>query len=337
MSTQLSVVPKTIEDLKQAITEEWQCLQKAGIAAFIRIGDCILHAEEQLGSGTTGYHRFLNELPFSYSHAVKFKALAQNSEIRKTTNWDKLPSSIFTLYQISLLDTKETQDALRTKDITPNTTRHQIASYRQQVAHKHSYQPFCTILISPSLTPKDRASLIASASTAIAKFPDLTFKLSKEVKKEGLAQLRARAEKEYDRLAAKCSPKDRQLSSLVDHSIEAIRKSPRKTLPADFGRRDQLKRDLGIDTSQEIRESNLYKAARHHKVVCRFVSLAKHDPHLKLWTSVIVWCDTGNPKKLQQFADEKIPGKPTPKTAKKKDAIAQARDILGKYHAFISA
>lgn len=337
MSTQLSVVPKTIEHLKQAITEEWQCLQKAGIAAFIRIGDCILHAEEHLGSGTADYHRFLNELPFSYSHAVKFKALAQNSEIRKKTNWDKLPSSIFTLYQISLLDTKETQNAIRTKDITPNTTRHQIASYRQQVAHQHSYQPFCTILISSSLTTKDRFSLIASASHALAKYPDLTFKLSKEVKKEGLAQLRDRAEKEYDRLVARCSPRDRQLSSLVDHAIEAIRKSPRKTLPTDFGRRDQLKRDLGIDTSQEIRRSELYKAARQHKVVCRFLPLAKHDPHLQLWASVIEWCDTGNPKRLQRFADEEIQGKTTPKTAKKKDARAQARHILNEYHAFLGA
>ena len=112
MSTQLAVVPKTIEDLKQAITEEWQRLQKAGIAAFIRIGNCILHAEEYLGSGTTDYYGFLKKLPFSYSHAVKFKALAQHSEISKTTNWDKLPSSIFTLYQISLLDTKDVQDAL---------------------------------------------------------------------------------------------------------------------------------------------------------------------------------------------------------------------------------
>jgi|CXWL01.1.fsa_nt_gi hypothetical protein len=337
MSTQLSVVPKTIDDLKHTITEEWQRLQKAGIAAFIRIGDCILDAEEQLGSGTTGYHRFLNELPFSYSHAVKFKALAQHSEIRKTTNWDKLPSSIFTLYQISLLDTKDVQDALRTKEITPNTTRQQIASHRQQVAHKNSYQPFCTILISSSLTPKDRASLIASASTAIAKYPDLTFKLSKEVKKEGLAQLWERAEKEYDRLVAKYPPKDRQLASLVDHAIEAIRKSSNKTLPTDFGRRDQLKRDLDIDTSQEIRQAELYTAARQYKVICRFLPLAKHDPYLKLWASVIEWCDTGNPKKLQRFADEKMQGKPTPKTTKKKDAMAQARKILDEHHAFISA
>jgi hypothetical protein len=337
MSTQLAVVPKTIDDLKQAITEEWQRLQKVGIEVFIRIGDCILHAEEQLGSGTTDYHRFLNELPFSYSHAVKFKALAQNSEIRKTTNWNKLPNSIFTLYQISLLDTKDFQNALKTKDITPNTTRQQIVSHRQQVAHKHSYQPFCTILISSSLTSKDRASLIASASTALAKYPDLTFKLSKEVKKEGLAQLRERAEKEYDRLVAKRSPKDRQLSSLVDHAIEAIRKSSNKTLPKDFGRRDQLKRDLGIDTSQEIRQAELYTAARQHKVVCRFLPLAKHDPHLKLWAHVIEWCDTGNPKRLQRFADEKIQGKPTAKTAKKKDAMTEARHILKEHHAFLSA
>lgn len=337
MGTQLAVAPKSIDDLKQAITEEWERLQKAGIAAFIRIGDCILHAEEHLGRGTADYQRFLNELPFSYSHAVKFKALAQNSEIRKTTNWNKLPNSIFTLYQISLLDTKDVQDALRTKAITPNTTRQQIATHRQHQASKNGYQPFCTILISSSLTSKDRASLIASASAAIAKYPELTFKLSKEVKKEGLTQLRARADKEYNKLVSKLDPNDRRLSSLVDHAIEAIRKSSSKTLPKDFGRREQLKRDLGIDTSQEIRQAALYKAARQHKVVCRFLPLAKHDPYLKLWAHVIEWCDTGNPKRLQRFADEKAPGKSTPKTAKKKDAIAQARHILDEYHAFLSA
>jgi hypothetical protein len=336
MNTQLSVVPKTTEELRQAIIQEWERAQnvaEATIAAFIRLGNYILDAEKYLGGGTTDYYNFIKQLPFSNSHAVKFKKLALNPVITKKSNWKDLPPSIYTLYQLALMDPKDLQDELSAGEISQKSTRAQI----EHVAHKNSYQPFCTILISSSLNEKDRASLIASASTAIAKYPDLTFKLSKEVKKEGLAQLRARAEKEYDRLVAKCSPKDRQLSSLVDHTIEAIRKSPHKTLRKDFGRRDQLKRDLGIDTTQEIRQSDLYKAARQHKVVCRFLPLGKHDPYLKLWTSVIEWCDTGNPKKLQRFADEEIRGKTTPKTAKKKDAIAEARQILDKHHAFVSA
>lgn len=336
MSTQLAVVSKTIVDLKQAITDEWQRAQDAAeavIAAFIRIGHYILQAEKRLVSGTADYQNFLNELPFSYSHAIKFKKLALNPVITNKSNWNNLPPSIYSLYELTLLDPKDLQDGLSAGAITQKSTRAQI----EQVAHKDSYQPFCTILISSSLTSKDRASLIASASTALAKYPDLTFKLSKEVKKEGLAQLRERAEKEYDRLVAKFPSKDRQLSSLVDHAIEAIRKSPHKTLPKDFGRRDQLKRDLGIDTSQEIRQAELYKAARQHKVVCRFLPLAKHDPHLKLWAHVLDWCDTGNPKRLQRFADEKIQGKPTAKTAKKKDAMTEARHILKEHHAFLNA
>ena len=59
--------------------------------------------------------------------------------------------------------------------------------------------------------------------------------------------------------------------------------------------------------------------------------------HLKLWAHVIEWCDTGNPKRLQRFADEKIQGKPTAKTAKKKDAMTEARHILKEHHAFLSA
>lgn len=337
MNTQLAVVPKTVEDLKQAITAEWQRVQNTGIEAFIRIGDYILDAEGQLGTGTTEYYGFIKQLPFSNSHAVKFKALAQNSEIRKRTNWDKLPSSIFTLYQISLLETKDIQNALRTKDITSNTTRQQIASRRQQVENKTVYQPFCTILISASLTPEGRASLISSSLTTLGKNPDLTFKLSKEVKKEGLAQLRAKAEKEYDRLVAKFPPKDRQLTSLVEHAIEATRKSPEGVLPTEWEQREQLKSDLGIDTSLEIKESTIYKAARVHKVVCRFLSFAKLDPHFKLWTSVIAWCDTGNPKKLQQFAKEKNQEKTKAKIKEKKSALAQAQRILDEYHAFISA
>ena len=108
-------------------------------------------------------------------------------------------------------------------------------------------------------------------------------------------------------------------------------------MPTEWDQRDQLKQYLGIDTSLEIKESDIYKAARVHKVVCRFLSFAKLDPHLKLWTSVLVWCDTGNPKKLQQFAKEKNQEKTKAKIAKKKDAVNQAQRILGEYHAFISA
>ena len=69
MGAQLSVVPKDIDHLKQEITQEWQRAEKgaeAVIAAFLRIGKCILLAEEHLGSGTADYQSFLNELPFSY-------------------------------------------------------------------------------------------------------------------------------------------------------------------------------------------------------------------------------------------------------------------------------
>ncbi len=336
MKTQLSVVPKTIEELEQAIKEEWQRAEKgaeATIAAFISIGNYILDAEKFLGVGTTDYHGFINKLPFTHSHAVKFKKLALNPVITNKSNWKDLPPSIYTLYQLALMDPKDLLDDLSTGKISPKSTRDQVKS----AASKSSYQPFCTILISSSLTPMDRYSLVASASTAIAKYPGLSFKLSKEVKKEGLAYLRARAEKEYDRLIAEYTPKNRKLTSLVEHAIEAIRKSSSKTLPADFGGRDQLKNDLGVDTSQEIRESNIYKAARVHKVVCRFLSFAKLDPHLKLWTSVIAWCDTGNPKKLQQFAKEKIQGTTKAHKAKKKNAMTQAQDILDDHRAYISA
>jgi hypothetical protein len=337
MNTRLSEVPKTIEDLAQAITEEWNGLQNTGIAAFIRIGNYIMDAEARLGSGNIDYYNFMNNLPFSSSHAVKFKALAENPEIRKTSNWNKLPSSIFTLYQISLLETRDIQQALKAKRITPDTTRKQIAAHRLQVANKKVYQPFCTMLISSSLTPEDRASLISSSLTALSKNDALTFRLSKEVKKEGLAKLRARAEKKYDLLVAKFPSQNHKLTSLVDHAIQATRKVKNGILPTDWEQRDLLKSMLGIDTSQDIRVAAIYKAARAHKVVCRFHPYGKHDPRLKLWISVIVWCDTGNPKKLQQFAKEKIQGKTNTKTTQKETAMAQAQRILDEYHAFISA
>jgi len=316
MTTQLALVPKTIEQLKRTIASEWQRAEKGAkevIAAFVRIGVCIRHAEDQLGNGTAAYHSFLGELPFSHSHAVKFKKLADNPVLTKKSNWHNLPPSIYSLYQLTLLDPKELQAGLDAGVITAQTTRGQIAQVKQQ----DTYQPFCTVLVSSSLTSKDRAALIASASQGFAKYSDLKFKLSKEIKKEALAQLRERAESGYDKLVANLDPKDRRLSSLVDHAIEAIRKSPTKTLPKDFGRRDHLKRDLGIDITQDVRQAEVYQAARRLKVVCRFLPLGKHDPHLKLWASVIDWCETGSAKKLERLAHEKIQGKKTAKEKKR--------------------
>lgn len=336
MATQLALVPKTIEQLTQAITVEWQRAEKSAatvIAAFIHIGRYIRQAEKQLGEGTVEYQRFLTELPFSQSHAVKFKKLADHPVLTKKSNLDKLPPSIYSLYQLSLLDPKDLQANLDAGVITAQSTRREIA----QVKRRDDYQPFCTILISSSLTGKDRASLIASVSQTFTKNPALTFKLSKAIKKEGLARLREQAEAEYDKLVEKVDPKNRLLSSLVDHAIEAIRKSATKTLPKDFGRRDQLKRDLGIKITQEVRQAEIYQAARQHKVVCRFLPLSQHDPYLKLWASVMEWCDTGNPKKLERFANEKIQGKTSAKTAKKKDAVSQARQILDEYRMFLNA
>nr|WP_281721640.1 hypothetical protein [Nitrosomonas nitrosa] len=336
MATQLAVVPPTIKQLTQTIISEWHRAEKAAntvVEAFVRIGGCILDAEKQLGMRTADYHGFIATLPFSHSHAVKFKKLAGNPIISKKSNWRQLPSSIYSLYQLALVDPQELQANLDARIITPQTTRTQIAQIKQQ----DTYQPFCTILVASSVLPQDRSSLIASASQALAKYPNLKIKLSKGIRTEGLAHLRMRAEKSYNRLVEKFPPKDRRLTSLVERAIESARKSPQKLLPIDWEQRDRLKQDLGIDIAQEVRESTLYIAARQHQVVCRFLSYAKLDPELKLWTAVIAWCDTGNPKKLQQLAKEKIQGKTKTQRARKKAAITQAQHILKEYCVFLAA
>ena len=337
MGSQLVVVPKDIDHLKHQIAQEWQHVQQAALSSFIRIGQCILRAEQQLGIGSRDYYEFLNGLPFSQSHAVKFKALAQHPEISKTSNLEKLPHSIFSLYQLSLLDPNDLQKGLATGAINAHTTRQEIAAYRQKAANTTPYEPFCTILLSSNMTSRDKASLLASVSTALKKYPKIQFKLSKKVVTEGLAALNAQAHQEYDKLMTKFPDETRRFSSLVDHAIEAIRKSPSKTLPKDFGRRDQLKRDLGIDIAQEVRQAQVYQAARQHKVISRFLPLAKHDPHVKLWAYVIEWCETGNPKRLKRFSEEQIHGKITPKTAEKKKSIAHARQLLDEHHTLTCA
>jgi hypothetical protein len=324
---------ETVEQLRAQIVYEWNRIQGVFVESAIRIGKSLLRAEETLGAGTPQHRRFIAELPFSPSHANKFRKIADDPTLQNRGNWDKLPQSVYSLYQLTLFPEGEVQQAIASGEITRDTGRADIARLK---ARDGDYLPFCSIRIAGTLTGQQQRQLTAALSRLSHKYSEIRFSLARQAVEQGLGQLRERAENEYERLVGELPDEQRRHSSLVEHAIRAIRQSSSKTLPDDFGRREQLHRDLGLDLSSPIRLADVHRVVRARRIVCRFVALKSLDPVIAVWMHALAWCDTGKPQALLRFARQGIAGKPTPEARKKKEAVELARRLLAEYQMYLN-
>lgn len=89
------------------------------IQDFIEVGRLLKRAKDKLG---TTYEQLVRRLPFSSSQAGNFVRISEHCVLSDPANWNALPKALNTLYHLSRLDASYVQEAIRSGDISPDTT-----------------------------------------------------------------------------------------------------------------------------------------------------------------------------------------------------------------------
>jgi len=232
---------------------------------------------------------------------------------------NRLPSSVFSLYELSQLEPKTLRSGLEKGTITAESDRSEIVGYtatrkaiaasgpsggRPRKQAKNTYEELLTIKIDKSLSLEERQELIDAFRKLAVKRPEVQCVFSKNVIAERLKELREEAEEEFNRLQEEMSPENKFLVGLIDRAIEAARKND-GLVPAKFEWRGRLKKELGLDVEEEVRIADIFKVAKEKEVVSRFVPLKSHSEVIKTHIYVMNYCDGKKAalKLLQRIAD----------------------------------
>ena len=121
---------------------------------------------------------------------------------------------------------------------------------------------------------------------------------------ERLKTIRVDAQKAFDGLQKEQGPVAHLLVNLVDRAIESARKN-KNVVPKEWEWRERLKKELGMDVSEKVRASDLFKAARAKGIVSRFLPMKSYSQVAKAHILGMNYCDGKKSalKELRKIAD----------------------------------
>jgi hypothetical protein len=250
--------------------------------------------------------------------ASKYRHIAMNATLVDRSFTQKLPPSIHSLYELSQVDPSELRKGLETGLISPEFQRSEIAGYtsehkpstptgtvgRPRKADKVLYDNLLTLRVDRSVSAPERAELVDAITRLASTYPEVQCVPSKAVVAKRLETIRADAEKEFERLQTEMMPDTKFLTNLVDKAIQSARKN-HKVVPAGWEWRERLKKELGLDVSGEVRESQIFKAAREKEIVSRFLPAQSHSQAIKAHILAMNYCEGSKAalKNLKQIAE----------------------------------
>ena len=242
----MAQVPATsISRIQTDIEKQWQIQTEFAtktVESIIKIGQLLLKADAYFAKtdDKIGLLNFESELPFSKSSASKYRQIASNDTLNDRSYYKQLPSSVFSLYELSQVDPKTLKNGLDRGVITADSDRSDISGYttgrkalapsggaagRPRKQTKVVYEDLLTIKIDKSTSVEDRHQLIDAFRKLAVKRPDVQCVFSKSVIAECLKEIKAEAEEEFNRLQEEMSPDNKFLVNLIDRTIEAARKN----------------------------------------------------------------------------------------------------------------
>jgi len=300
----------SIKTIHSQIEKEWRQQTEFAtktVESIIKIGQLMLKADTEFekNNDKIGLLEFESGLPFNKSMASKYRQIAKNNALSDLSIAKQLPSSIHSLYELSQIDPKELRKSINSGLVSPEMARGEVAEYtanrkaiaplgtagRPRKQSKVLYEDVLTLKVDKSLPIEEREQLVDAISKLANKYPEFQCVLSKSILADKLKHIRAEAEAEFVVLQKQImSNKSYYLVNLVDRALEAARKNE-GIVPARFEWRNRLKTELEIDTSTEVRSSQIYKAAREKGVVSRFLPLKSHSDAIKAHILVMNYCD----------------------------------------------
>lgn len=122
----------SISRIQSDIEKQWQIQTEFAtktVESIIKIGQLLLKADAYFTKtdDKIGLLNFESELPFSKSSASKYRQIASNDTLNDRSYYKQLPSSVFSLYELSQVDPKTLKNGLDrgviSADIFANTRK----------------------------------------------------------------------------------------------------------------------------------------------------------------------------------------------------------------------
>lgn len=321
------VPDKTLEDFAAKIKTAYGKQLQSGvktIESIIQVGLLCQEAKEYIkGLGDIDVHekKLTDMVGFSKYSISRYASIARNSVLTNKANYTKVPSSVFSLYELSQVPDAELQALIDFKTITAETPRPEILLLKAASKGERSSN-------TPTPTEPDTIdafTISLPAKTWTKHYADFEQKLSKLldvyngtlsgkaipasmvygdcVRDAKIESLREEAEQKVTRLTAKMkkSPKD---SALVDNAIQEcltngtrIATDPNEPevkklhLTSSWPQFGAVCKLLKLESSEPQSLAKLYQAARRENIPSRHVPVATIDKEIGLWLAVLNICD----------------------------------------------
>ncbi len=352
---------KTLADLAEQIKGAYACQVEAGkraIEAIIRVGQLCAKARDHIkGRDNEGlYHARLEQLTgLSKSSISKYITIASSPVISDRKNHTRLPSSVFSLYEIAKVeDGRTVQAAIDAGKIAPDINRTSLAEAISDVANKVGAQAKALAPITGSSVDAFTISLPAKTwEKSYGDFEQDLLRLleryqaeltyGKTVHLTKVEYLKKLAEQQFTKLSSKIPDEARKLGNLVDNAIVECKRNgvrvtdvvgkPQRQLASGWKWTPRVRNELGIN--DPIYLSAIYKQARAKKIACKQVSLGSIDRELDLWLALLNICNnnqkTALKKKLQKKSEVVLKGAKVTPQAKRLKEVAGNIYAMVKY------
>lgn len=301
---------------------------------IITIGKCLLDIDEQLKRQPNVQIDFLEKLPFSTSLASKYKQIAKHPVLSNAKNLKQLPHSLSTLYELSKSSEEELLNAIKTGEVSLQITRSGATKFaienpKVKSAGKGApiksnvFVSFSQVKISSDCDEDEQDEILQELIKIKERYPSFSLKISKDVSSRYKEKLFESARNALNQIIESQNSEKQKLSNLLSNAIFEARKN-KDVLPKDFKWRQRLSKEVGIDVTQEVRVSQLYKIVRSEGIITRYTPIAEIDPVASVWVQVINYCegDKGAFAKLKEFSEKSF-SKPSAKTNKAQELAIQ--------------
>jgi hypothetical protein len=251
--------------------------------------------------------------PLSKASISKYASIVGNRIITDAKNHSMLPISVFSLYELTLLDEAKLQAAITAGEITPESTRADIAKMKGELSDEPQSKPPAKLaavdIFTISLPVKTWAQTYEVFEEGLQELlttHHAKLAYSKDVEVKKIDSLRKRAQEEYRVHKLNSNPK---LSNLVDNAIHECYKHGKKVPVEATGKEEwELSPDwtqyanlcAELDLTTPVYGFQIYRAAKAKKIASYRITASYIDPELGLWHAVLNICDNRRRQALKK-------------------------------------
>lgn len=313
-----------VEEIKAAYAVQLESGGKT-IASIVQVGRLCQKARKHIA-------KLGNELPrttqlematgFSKGSISRYCKIADNRAIVDTKNHSRLPSSVFSLYELCVIP--DLQDAIDSGEVTPDMGRDSIEKLvriskgeepETKLGTLTSVEAF-TVSFPAKTWEKNHNALEPGLRKLLKDYDDATLTYGRPVQEIIIERLRKQAQQQYDKLRSKVPENGRELGTLVDNAIAECDKNGISVFIEETGKKGwqlspdwkllpHLREALDLKPNDPIYRSTIFKQARAKGVVCRLIPLTSLNREIDLWIALLNICNNKQRQALKKKLKEK--------------------------------